>query len=641
MKIRQFYHTEAVPTSKFTVFDIETDGLKPTLIHCLAASSGGAPAKATSDPLSILKWVKGKGKVLIGHNILSYDIPALEKLVGVELEHEMIDTLYLSWYLYPNRLTHGLDGWGEELGVEKPKVTDWEGLPPEEYRNRCRQDVEINTLLWEKQWKDLNKLYDTPEEAMRLVRYLTFKGMVVANQEKSKWKLNVKDAEAFLLKVQPIYDKDIAVLNSCMPKVPKLKVQKPPKALYKKAGGLSVAGAKWLDLLKELGLPEDHKTPVEFINSYDEPNAGSHKQVKEWLLGMGWKPDVFKYTGFGDDKRAIPQLRQKDEDGMASLVPSVMKLMKDNPELKHLEQVGVDKHRLGIVEGFLKNVDEDGFLQATIGGLTNTLRLKHRVIVNLPGVGKTWGKDIRGMLEARDGHILLGSDQSALEDVTKNHYIYPYDPEYVREQGEKGYCPHVDIANLAGFLDDAQVSRHKSGDFLNAEDKANIKSQRAKAKPVNYGSLYGIQAAGLADATGMLKITCEKLLKVYWQRNKAVLELTEDLITKNVNGQLWLYQPVSKLWYTLRKEKDRFSTLNQGTGTFAFDLWVYHILKRRPQITGQFHDEVILEIKDTPEEIAKAEKILLDALDDTNNELRLNKDLGVDIQFNKTYAGIH
>ena len=51
------------------------------------------------------------------------------------------------------------------------------------------------------------------------------------------------------------------------------------------------------------------------------------------------------------------------------------------------------------------------------------------------------------------------------------------------------------------------------------------------------------------------------------------------------------------MWYSLRFDKDRFSTLNQGTGAYCFDTWVKYILSKRPQLTGQFHDEVILEIK--------------------------------------------
>ena len=129
---------------------------------------------------------------------------------------------------------------------------------------------------------------------------------------------------------------------------------------------------------------------------------------------------------------------------------SVKDLYKKEPSLKILEGLSIAKHRVSIFEGFLRDVDEEGYLYAGIGGLTNTLRAQHRVLVNLPGIDKPFGKDIRGCLTCPEGYTLVGSDMAALEDRTKQHYIYPYDPEYVEDMMKPGYCPHVDIAVLAG-----------------------------------------------------------------------------------------------------------------------------------------------------------------------------------------------
>ena len=102
---------------------------------------------------------------------------------------------------------------------------------------------------------------------------------------------------------------------------------------------------------------------------------------------------------------------------------------------------------------------------------------------------------------------------------------------------------------------------------------------------------------------------------------------------------MWLWNPISKLWYSLRYEKDIFSTLNQGSGVYCFDTWIKHFRKKRPQLTGQMHDEVILEVKKGHRE--GAEKLLRDAIDETNKELKLNRDLDIDVQFGDTYAEIH
>jgi len=102
---------------------------------------------------------------------------------------------------------------------------------------------------------------------------------------------------------------------------------------------------------------------------------------------------------------------------------------------------------------------------------------------------------------------------------------------------------------------------------------------------------------------------------------------------------MWLYNPVSKLWYSLRYEKDRFSTLNQSTGVFCFDSWIREFRSVRPQLTAQFHDEVVLTVKQGAED--KCRKMLKDAINRVNDKLKLNIKLDVDIQFGPDYSRIH
>jgi DNA polymerase I-like protein with 3'-5' exonuclease and polymerase domains len=93
------------------------------------------------------------------------------------------------------------------------------------------------------------------------------------------------------------------------------------------------------------------------------------------------------------------------------------------------------------------------------------------------------------------------------------------------------------------------------------------------------------------------------------------------------------------MWYSLRHEKDRFSTLNQGTGSYCFDVWLGFVLKERPQLTGQFHDEGIWEIN--PEEKEKMEELLKNSINEANQYLNLNIDLDIGIQFGNNYGEIH
>lgn len=102
---------------------------------------------------------------------------------------------------------------------------------------------------------------------------------------------------------------------------------------------------------------------------------------------------------------------------------------------------------------------------------------------------------------------------------------------------------------------------------------------------------------------------------------------------------MWLFNPVSKFWYSLRFHKDIFSTLVQGTASYVFDLWVFNIIDERPQLTGQFHDEICLEIKEGSEE--QCRELLTKAIDKTNEFLKLNRVLDISIDFGTRYSDIH
>ena len=156
---------------------------------------------------------------------------------------------------------------------------------------------------------------------------------------------------------------------------------------------------------------------------------------------------------------------------------------------------------------------------------------------------------------------------------------------------------------------------------------------------MNYSSIYGVGAKKLAREMRTSVAKAALMLEAYWERNWAIKKLAEDQLVRTINGQMWLFNPVSKFWYSLRYQKDIFSTLNQGTGVFCFDTWVGFILEKRPQITAQFHDEVVLEIKKGYRE--KAEEMLFEALDKTNKALKLNVQLGISVDFGNTYADIH
>tara|TARA_B100001063_G_scaffold227047_1_gene237145 strand:- start:18954 stop:20327 length:1374 start_codon:yes stop_codon:yes gene_type:complete len=437
------------------VFDIETDGFDYTKIHCIAVDNGSKLGATCS--YDAMRNYFSNAEMLVGHNIYRFDIPAVEEMLGIKVKAKLVDTLALSWYLEPKRVMHGLADYGEDYGIPKPKVDDWVGLSPAEYKNRCREDVKINTTLWEKQWAKLLRMYETEEEAWKLVDYLMFKMECAREQEERRWKIDVPKATELRGRLSGLHQEAVTRLEEVMPDVPVYTKKTKPKKPYKQDGTLSALGEKWFALLKEHDLPEDTEE-MSYISSYNKPNAASDPQIKAWLAGLGWIPCTFKFKRDKDtgDLRQIPQVRKKNDDNEPILTPSVERLCEEEPAVRALQEVGVIKHRLDVVSGFLDNMDDEGYVQARIQGFTNTLRFKHRVVVNLPGVDKPYGEELRGCLIAPEGYELCGSDMTALEDRTKQHYMIPHDPEYVETMNEEGYCPHVDIAKVAGYVTDEE-----------------------------------------------------------------------------------------------------------------------------------------------------------------------------------------
>ena len=61
-------------------FDLETDGLEPTVIHCICTIDGEGEQRRYSHEAGTLRNgldALSKAKVLVGHNIIAYDLQAL------------------------------------------------------------------------------------------------------------------------------------------------------------------------------------------------------------------------------------------------------------------------------------------------------------------------------------------------------------------------------------------------------------------------------------------------------------------------------------------------------------------------------------------------------------------------------------
>lgn len=704
-----------------TVADLESDNLldKATKLHVLGFQMDSKEVKTfrgSTESQRIVKffqWHVDNEIPIVMHNGISFDVPLMEKLFGIDLSKLMlIDTLALSWYLNPDRRQHGLGTFWEDYGIEKPTVDDWSEQPYEVYQNRVVEDVKINQALWKDLKRRLIELYTSArieidsgsvggkrlsdgevlyidslvglsvdEHINRLLTFLMFKMDCARLQEKTRWEVDVDLLLETEQKLEVVCESARSELESVMPKVPQFVKKEKPKKMYKKDTSLSAIGIKWEELMKvyaakevdDFGTLKVQQTEVKgvykVLNGYEEPSASSPAQVKGLLYSHGWVPASFKYEKDEEkfnawiakkpkegshhskwtewkesrpEERAIPQITVGGDDGK-ELCESVLELAEEVPAISKYAEYNVAKHRLGVVKGFIRDLKDGKWLQARIGGFTNTLRVQHRELVNLPGVDKAYGKDIRGVLVAGKGKTSVGSDLSSLEDRCKHHFMLAHDPEYVATMQEDDFDPHILMALTARM-----VTQKEYEDFKRGEKSANARAARKKGKTTNYASVYNAGAAKIAQAAGVSLAEGKALHEAYWKLNWSVKAIAEEqVVIRDSRGGKWLINPVNGFCYALRKESDRFSTLAQGTGSFFFDMWVDEILEeqqrryKRKTLTGCFHDENVLVIKDLQKYKEEFAEIINWAIEQVNVKYKLRRKLGCDTQFGQRYSDIH
>jgi hypothetical protein len=594
--------------------------------HCLDDETSGSFTRY-EDILNFLK----EEMIIIGHNFPRYDMPVIRKILGFKGEIPLIDTLALSWYLYHDRDRHGLEGWGEDFGVPKPKVEDWQNASSEVYVHRCEEDVKINTRLAKQQFDYLIEIYGTMELVLRFCRYITFKMDCVREQEEIGLRLDVPHVEVTLEHLETEKEEKVELLESVMPKIAIKKENIYKNAVEDDNGNTFTKGDLFFSALKDQGKEVIKEKTLEKVLGWEDPNSNSHSQIKAWLYSLGWIPENIKHVRNKVDgtTKQIPQIASKEGGG--EVCPSVKKLFVQEPKLEVLEGLSIISHRISIFKAFLKD-QVLGRLYASCAGLTNTLRLQHAVVVNLPGFTKKYGKEVRSSIVADEECVLFGCDLSGIEDNTKRHYIFKFDPDYVREMDVPGFDPHLDIAVKAGLLTEEQVLAHKEG-------KENHKEARQKAKVVNFSATYKVGAKTLARNGGFKESFAKKLLEVFWKRNKAILQVEASLNVKTVNRQQWQQNPVNGYWYSLRNEKDKFSTLNQGTAVYVFDIWVTYLRKLGIKIALQYHDEVLFNVP--LDKIEETKLLVQEAMRLTNERLKLNVVIGCSADVGNNYYECH
>lgn len=385
------------------VFDIETNGLWPEvnhtwLIQTYNLKTGEERQYSDDDDLygSIeegLAYLK-EADVLIGHNIIGYDVPILKYLYNWKPKAtcRLIDTWLLSMILRYNRPhRHSLEGWGQHLKFPKHDFKDFSKYSPEMLSYGI-QDVRLNVRVYEelvKEYKSTSKINKLIKLGIRVemefARIESIIRMTGWDFDAEKAKVLFEQIEERKLKLERFLSKRIGEI--CVPKDKKGKVTYPR---FTKRGYLAVATARWFGLDPEEGIypdcmfaPDAPYTRVEFVKG----NAASDKHLKTWLYKLGWVPDDWNYERIG---REFVQKSPK-------LTETSLKPLGKIGEL--VNEYGTVANRYGVLRTWLEAIKYDGRLHGrmwTVG--TPTFRCRHEVVANLPKVGSKYGQEMRDLL---------------------------------------------------------------------------------------------------------------------------------------------------------------------------------------------------------------------------------------------------
>jgi len=406
------------------VFDIECDGLKPTKIHCIVAKEVNGPVykfppHKLNEGVELLK----SAETLIGHNILSYDLPVLKKLMDVDLMDKNIeDTLVMSRLFNPIRENgHSLKTWGYRVKfVKQEQPLDFNEYTPQmmEY---CANDVRLNEIVYLALLKEGDGF---SEESIDLEHKVA---KIMAQQESNGFKFDEQQATMLLAQLKTkMYEVTDEVQRTFKPRMVDVKLVTPK---LKKDGELSKSGLTTEEYDKLIA-SGDYKPFMR--QELQEFNLGSRKQIGEYLIDFGWEPKRFTPTG-----------QPIVDEGTLKKITHIH-------EAKLIADFLLYQKRIAQVQSWLDALEEDGRVHGSVipnGTITGRMSHSHPNMAQVPAVYSPFGKECRACWTVDEGNVLLGVDASGLELRMLAHYMN--DEEYINEVVNGDI--HTTNQNLAGL----------------------------------------------------------------------------------------------------------------------------------------------------------------------------------------------
>jgi len=544
--------------SSKVVFDIEADGLDPTQVWCVCAKRLGDKEVYTFTDADLFKAYLKDVTELIGHNIIGYDVPVLERLWDVDFSNlKLTDTLVLSRLSEPSKLGgHGLKKWGEYLNYPKGDYEDWSRLTPEmiEY---CKQDVRVTESVYGVVLKDLKGF---SEDCVELEHKVV---AIIHQQQLNGWLIDEREATTLHVELcerkQGLVDE---VLETFKPlptfikltqlKNPMLKNRQPSMAFAKQ-----MARGAHFNEAREWGCIE-----------YPEFNLASRQQIVRYLEHFGWTP-----TKFTDKGNAIV-----DE--------SVLKGITNIPECILIAEYFLISKREAMLRNILGKVGKDvrihGYIN-TNGAVTGRMTHSDPNMAQIPsaksdkdgnliwGIEGGYGADFRNIFKAKEGYVIVGCDASGLELRMLAHYMN--DKEYTNE-----------ILH---------------GDIHTANQVAAGLQSRNQAKTFIYAFLYGAGDAKVGSIVNGGAKDGKRLKTKFLNNTPPLRDLRERVGTAAKRGYVKGLDG-RRIW--IRHQHAALNSLLQGAGAIVMKK-ALTILDERARIAGldykfvgNIHDEYQTEV---------------------------------------------
>ena len=576
------------------VFDIETNGLNPSVIWCIAAKIVGRwEDPVTFEPGNVkdfVPWLQdNQVDVLIGHNIINFDIPVIERLLKFKWWGKIEDTIVMSRLDSPSRKGgHSLDAWGERLGNAKGdfgKKEDAWGSYNQEMLEYCIQDVEVTSSLYSTLTRQL-----LPENVLEL----EYEVSKIINQQKlNGWEFNTRDAITLQAELKDEMFKAEDEVREVFVPLPQFKSLKFPDKPYNQEGDISGTLLKQLDRLAFL-----HEELGWGCYIAPEFNLGSRKQIGEQLLHFGWKPTEFTEGG-------VPQVSE-------TILENV-----DFPEGKLIARYLMLQKRLGLVSSWIEAagvLDRIHSYINPIGAVTNRMTHSKPNLAQVPSGGSPYGVECRKLFKVRDGYKLVGCDAAGLE-----------------------------LRMLAHYMDNEDYTKEVvDGDIHTANQVAAGLESRNQAKTFIYAFLYGAGDGKIGEIVGGTGADGKRLKKDFLANTPALKDLRDRVTKLSEKGTI---EGLDGRKLHIRSPHAALNTLLQSAGAIVMKraLVILDGYAKSYNIdykfVGNIHDEIQTEVKE--EQAGLFGSLAVGSIIEAGTYYEMNCPLDAEYQVGDTWAETH